>query len=299
MSSNLPGLWVLGCVQNGGSHLPNIFANLEKSRDFFSETNIFILENDSSDNTRLFLSQYRKQRVSLQAKAFQGLNERIPEKTVRLAALRNAGLDWIQSQGAYDRPNDLVMILDLDEVNADPWDLSQFEQVLFWFLARHQAGGVFANQKGPYYDLWAFRHPVLCPHDIWWHVYQMHLRHPQWSDDECLHSGYLPWQVRFDPEDSPFVVESAFGGLGLYKASWLRKAQAPYCGEQARWLALDDGGVKLLRWQIAEHVSFHAGLRAAGASLWIYPGWINWNTQVLADRGGLRPNPSSWRFLSF
>jgi len=39
--------------------------------------------------------------------------------------------------------------------------------------------------------------------------------------------------------------------------------------------------------------------RAAGASLWLYPGWINWNTQVVADRGGLRPNPAAWRYLAF
>jgi hypothetical protein len=53
----------------------------------------------------------------------------------------------------------------------------------------------------------------------------------------------------------------------------------------------------LIRWQCAEHVSFHAGLRAAGGSLWLHPGLLNWPTEALPD--GLRLNPASWRHLSF
>lgn len=292
-------LWILGCVQNSARHLPAVFANLELCQSYFQGSTILVLENDSQDDTRAWLRQYGRSHSSLQAKAFQGLNQRITAKTVRLAALRNAGMDWLRALGALESANDLVMILDLDEVNADPWDSTQWELVLSWFLARDQAGAVFANQRGPYYDLWAFRHPQLCPHDVWWQVYQMHLQYPLWSDAQCLEAGYAPWQFSLTPDQEPFMVESAFGGVGLYKSSWLARARVPYCGEQARLLSVVDGSAKLLRWQVAEHVSFHAGLRAAGASIWIHPGWINWNTQVVADRGGLQPNPAAWRHLEF
>ena len=166
-------------------------------------------------------------------------------------------------------------------------------------LGRDQAGAVFANQLGPYYDLWALRHPDLCPHDVWWQVYQIHLKNPNWSDAECLEAVFASLEIKLSINEKPFKFESAFGGLGLYKASWLSRAQAPYCGESAHLLPTEDGGTKLLRLQVCEHVSFHAGLRAAGASLWIHPGWINWNTQVVADSGGLRPNPAAWRYLAF
>ena len=299
MNSMLERLWILGCAQNSARYFPHIFANLERCQSYFQDSTILVLENDSRDGTCAWLRQYGRSNGRLQAKAFKGLNERISAKTVRLAALRNAGIDWLRAQGALESANDLVMILDLDEVNADPWDFTQWEQVLSWFLARDQAGAVFANQQGPYYDLWALRHPQLCPHDVWWHVYQIHLQHPLLSDEQCIERGYAPWQFTLSPDQEPFQVESAFGGLGLYKTSWLRRAQAPYCGEQARLLSAADAGLQLLRWQVAEHVSFHAGLRAAGASLWLYPGWINWNTQAVADKGGLRPNPAAWRHLAF
>ena len=35
---------------------------------------------------------------------------------------------------------------------------------------------------------------------------------------------------------------------------------------------------RLLRWQVAEHVSFNQGLRALGATLLISPSLINWTT---------------------
>ena len=227
MNSMLGRLWILGCAQNSARYLPHIFANLERCQSYFQDSTILVLENDSRDGTCAWLRQYGRSNGRLQAKAFKGLNERITAKTVRLAALRNAGIDWLRAQGALESANDLVMILDLDEVNADPWDFIQWEQVLSWFLARDQAGAVFANQQGPYYDLWALRHPQLCPHDVWWHVYQIHLQHPLLSDEQCIERGYAPWQFTLSPDQEPFQVESAFGGLGLYKTSWLRRAQAP------------------------------------------------------------------------
>jgi len=39
------------------------------------------------------------------------------------------------------------------------------------------------------------------------------------------------------------------------------------------------------------------GLRAAGASLWIHPALINWNTIDLAH--GLNMNLESWRHMAF
>lgn len=292
-------LWILGCAQNSARYLPQIFFNLERCQSLFAGSTILVFENDSQDGTRYWLRDYGLQRSTLKAQTFKGLNYKIPVKTVRLAALRNAGIDWLRALGAFDSPKDLVMILDFDEVNADQWDICQWEQTLSWFMARDQAGAIFPNQLGPYYDLWAFRHPQLCPQDVWWQVYQMHLQNPLWNDDQCLNAGYTPRQLTLPPDREPIMVESAFGGLGLYKVLWLRRAQVPYSGEHARWISTEDDGSQFLRWQVCEHVSFHAGLRAAGASLWIHPGWINWNTQAVADRGGLRPNPAAWRHLAF
>ena len=108
-------LWILGCAQSSARYLPAVFVNLEKCQSYFKSSTILVLENDSQDDTRAWLHQYGRLHKTLRAKAFQGLNKRINAKTVRLAALRNAGLDWLRSLGAFESDNDLVMILDLDE----------------------------------------------------------------------------------------------------------------------------------------------------------------------------------------
>ena len=291
-------LWILGCVQNSEKYLSQVFANLQGCQSLFAGSTILVLENDSRDCTRSWLRSFGRTHGGVKAQSFQGLNDQIPVKTVRLAALRNAGIDWLHALGALRSPNDLVMILDFDEVNADPWDFSQLEQVVSrsWLVIKQAQ---FFLISLALITISRLRHSELCPHDVWWQVYQMHIKNPHWSDSKCLDAGYFPWQLNLSPRQEPFMVDSAFGGLGLYKASWLQRAQAPYCGETVRLLCVEDEGSRLLRWQVCEHVNFHAGLRSAGASLWIYPAWINWNTQTVVDRGGLRPNPSSWKYLSF
>ena len=94
-------LWILGCAQNSAQYLPHIFANLERCQSYFQDSTILILENDRR-GTCAWL-RHGRSNGRLQAKAFKGLNERITAKTVRLAALRNAGIDWLRAQGAWNQ----------------------------------------------------------------------------------------------------------------------------------------------------------------------------------------------------
>jgi hypothetical protein len=291
-----PKLWIVGCAQNCAAYLPGVFDNIERLRSRFASSELLILENDSVDQTGAFIRSYGQARHGVHALAFAGLNQAIPVKTVRLAHLRNASMAWLEQQGAWCADS-LVLILDLDQVNQAPWDLDAFDQVLQWFMRKPKAAAVFANQQGPYYDLWALRHPERCPDDVWEAVRDLKLSDPELTDQQLLERVYLPRQFELASDQPPFKVESAFGGLGFYKTSWLARAPFPYCGERTRLLHRP-AGVQLLRWQVAEHVSFHAGLRALGARLWIHPALLNWNTRAaLAE--GMAPNPASWRHLSF
>ena len=93
-------LWILGCAQSSARYLPAVFANLEKCQSYFQNSTILVLENDSQDDTHAWLREYSRSSRTLRAKTFQGLNQRIIAKTVRLAALRNAGMDWLRALGA-------------------------------------------------------------------------------------------------------------------------------------------------------------------------------------------------------
>jgi len=296
MSQSLQSLdlVVLGCAQNCGHQINSTFQNIQHLSQHFRGTEVLILENDSTDDTVLQIQQHQRLLPQLTARSFAGLNARIPIKTERLAHLRNGAMQWLQQR---QKPGDqtLVLVLDLDEVNATPWPLDSWLPALHWFLNQPTAAGLFANQLGPYYDLWALRHPQRCPVDVWQEVLNLHLQQPHLNDVALLQQAYLPWQFTLNSHGPPEAVDSAFGGLGFYKLHWLQRNRVPYSGLITRWLEQPNQSSKLVRWQVAEHVSFHSGLRQAGATLWIHPALINWNTGALPH---LRPNPRGWRHLS-
>ena len=287
-------LWVVGCARDCGRYLPFVFRNLDQLRPWFADVQVRLLENNSEDDTASQIRTY--------ASSYEGVRWRqLPEleglglvRTERLAHLRNGLLSWMLSDHCWSA-SDLVMMLDWDEVNAQCWQVQHWPELLRGFLARPQQAALFANQNGPYYDLWALRHKTRMPHDPWQQVLALHQKQPWLTDQQLIQRAYMPLQFSLDPTSSPETVESAFGGLAFYKASWLQRNPSPYCGVISKWLDESGASPRLLRWQVAEHVSFHAGLRALGATLLISPSLINWTTAGLPD---LRPNPKAWRYLS-
>jgi len=286
-------LSVLGIARDCGPHLPAVFRNLETIRPLFNEFRVFLIESDSIDDTADCIRSYRRSCQGINARFLNGLDKQVPLRTERLAHLRNAALEWLRSVGGLN-VDGLVMVLDLDEVNVEAWDIFSWQKVLSWFSKSKDSAAVFANQIGPYYDLWALRHPQRCPGDIWQYVFDLHCSQPTLSDQELISKAYKPRMFALSPQSPPEQVDSAFGGLGFYKTCWLRRNVATYCGLKSRWLYDSEGEINLVRWHVSEHVSFHLGLRAMGANLWIHPQLINWTTAKLPD---LRPNPKAWRYM--
>ena len=286
---------ITGCVRDCAPHLPALFRNIEALRCLFDFSEVLLLENDSRDDSVDCIRDYANASQGIYALGFPGLAEQIPIKTVRLAHLRNTALAWQQSRRSWSEL-DLLVVLDMDCVNAAPWDLGVMTKSLRWWWQQANSAGLFANQSGPYYDLWALRHPQYCPDDVWAALARLHGQSPGLSDLQLLDAVYTPRQFELNPQSPPLEVDSAFGGLGFYRTSWLERAEPFYCGE--RPLAWDGpNGRRWWRWQCCEHVSFNQALRRMGGRLWIAPSLINWNTRLLVDQGGLRPNPSSWRHL--
>lgn len=285
---------ITGCGQNCAAALPAVLHNIERLRSLCSTSRVLLLENDSSDDTASLIRAYGQSHDNVHALGFPGLNARIPIKTVRLAHLRNTALEWLRCHGGWSSI-DWLVVLDLDEVNAAPWDLAQLTQALLWWQKQPQAAGLFANQRGPYYDLWALRHTKLCPDDVWEGMLRLHGQQPELSDAQLLEQVYVPRQFSLDPTSPPLEVDSAFGGLAIYQSDWLARAEPCYVGERA--LAWDGpAGRRWLRWQCCEHVAFHRQIRSCGGRLWIHPGLINWDSEA-ARTAGMRPNPAGWRHL--
>jgi len=81
------------------------------------------------------------------------LADSMPSRLVRLAYCRNLYLDELRTNPIYQNIEYLV-VADLDNMNAL---LTEAAVLSCW--DKEGWGGVCANQRGPYYDLGALRHP--------------------------------------------------------------------------------------------------------------------------------------------
>ena len=107
-----------------------------------------------------------------------------------------------------------------------------------------------ANTRPPgyYYDRWALRSSVLgVDYDCWFNQTQRRLR------------GSCPdYAITIDPAAQAFGVDSAFNGLGIYRASSLRAAAGcRYRGTKNSYLC--------------EHVPFHLCLRSHQLAIGVLP----------------------------
>jgi hypothetical protein len=96
------------------------------------------------------------------------------------------------------------------------------------------------------------------------------------------------------PRDaSPVEVDSAFGGLGIYRMEYFSRGSNPYLGSKMKLLPWERK-IKFVRWQCCEHVHFHQGIRSIGGRLFVLPQLVTGAAVV-----GLKPVPSFFRSCLF
>ena len=225
------------------------------------------LENGSTDDTLKLLQEFDGKHQRGVVRTFDNLDAKIPQRTARLAYLRNKALELVNKHeriGVYD----FALIVDLDNINEI------FPKAKILSHLRNWPDGqaaVFANQTALYYDAWAYRHPEFSPGDCWELVREkskvMSKRAAKYS---VLDKIRKPW-----PLDAGMIeVDSAFGGLGIYKLSFV---------EGCEYLGINGNGD-----EICEHVEFHHQIRENGGKLFIDAAMIN-------GSGRTRHGPSVFR----
>ena len=249
-----------------------MLANLERLAGTVAEAAYVFVENDSQDATRAILTRWGAARPNFTLFDLAGLGG-IPIRTLRLEYARNVYLEFVRGEPALS-DFDVLCLIDMDDVGARPLDQGQFQVALDYLTAEPDRAAVFANQIGTYYDMWAFRHPEYCPEDVWFEVLESARLHGG-SDQEAYERTFAPRIVCFNPASGPLEVDSAFGGLGLYRLDWVRRAPNPYLGSRIRVLRGPGGQRSVLRMQQCEHVHFNRGLRQIGGRLFVMPGLIN------------------------
>ena len=220
-----------------------------------------VIESDSSDKTVDALRALQDEIPGFRFKSLGSLGQEIPVRTQRIAHCRNAYLDELQSNPLYS-DIDYVVVADLDGVN----DLVTSDGLASCWV-RSDWDVCTANQRGPYYDIWALRHPLWSPNDCW-RQYDF-LRARKAPRELALWSAIHIKMITIDESDEWIEVDSAFGGLSVYRRHVL---------DNVTYAGLDQSGVR-----VCEHVSLNNQIRANGYRIFINPRLIN-TTQTAHSR---------------
>jgi len=298
-----PTVLFLGLARDAAEHLDACLTTLgrmaEKIFGGARDAGFLFFENDSRDATPGILADFASRRPTHRGVlTAEALDERYPDRTVRLAHCRNALLKEAERRGWLENA-EYVVVADLDDVNVKV-DLSGAAAAK-WHLECGGAHVCCASQPQHYYDLWALRTEAF-------DVNSWALDHRRRAVDEGLAAwfpkppagpllaaggkgtaapdppprafsvGYdvprkdvIRDEVRFSRHAPPVPVLSAFGGLAIYNAEVLRGA----AGKLAPGIAYDGSDAAMVPpvchplWtgQDCEHVSFHASLRKATPDL--------------------------------
>ncbi len=244
---------VTGLVRNCAAGIRTDLQRLQAALRAFPQRHWLLVESDSADDSVATLQALCHEHENFRFLSLGALRERLPLRTDRLAHCRNAYLDELQGNPLY-RDVELVVVSDFDGVNTH---ITEAGVMSCW-----QRGGwamCAANQAGPYYDIWALRHPLWSPNDCF--AMQRFLHRHGLSDERALQVAVLGRMVTLPPTANWLEVDSAFGGLALYQRAAL---------EGVRYHGLDDEGA-----EVCEHVALHAAMRARQHRLFINPAMVN------------------------
>jgi len=248
---------VVGTVRNTSQTLERNIAILEEVLSNFKSTYFFLVESDSDDETPFVLKRLQLSKSNFAFTTFGKLEPEIPSRTQRLAHCRNAYLHFISSTDV-GLVSDIVIVVDLD-MSLKLLSSSGLESC--WL--RDDWAACFANQRAPYYDIWSLRHPEWSPNDCTVGEAFFVSQGLTWREARTVSTYSKMIHLR---ENEPWIeVQSAFGGLGVYKKKFLDGKV--YLGENNKGEA------------ISEHLSVHEGIIADGGKLYINPKLINiaWN----------------------
>lgn len=244
---------VVGTARDCAGRVGAEVSRLGSALKGFARVQWLLVESDSADATVSKLEELAARDTSFNHVSLGNLRERIPLRTERIAFCRNAYLDRLRTDAGYGAV-DFVVVADFDGVNS-----LLTEEAIASCWRRDDWDVCAANQRGRYYDIWALRHAEWSPNDCW-AQYRFLTGHgvghaKAWS--ACVRCRML----RIPREAQWIEVDSAFGGLALYRRSALQHGRYAGSGPQGA--------------ESCEHVALHRELRAQGCRIYVNPALIN------------------------
>lgn len=262
----------VGVLRNCMPHLNAVLFNMNRLSNLFSEVGYVFIENDSTDNTQQIIKEWGRSKNNFFFVNFDGLAA-IPQRGLRLEFARNAYLELIKSKTQFS-DFDMMIVMDMDDANIFTINESSVREAINFLYSEHDYAAVFANQLGTYYDMWTLRHELMCNVDVWEEVFDYVLLN-NCSDEEAFNATFSNKIYSIKENEPPLEVDSAFGGLGIYKMNFVLKNKNPYLGSRLKILPTKNGEPRFCRFEMCEHVHFNLGIKNSGGRLFIFPKLIN------------------------
>ena len=246
---------VTGLARDCGNHLAREILRIERhALKIFTAVDFFIVESDSIDKTEEVLREINSKKRSVQYLSLGKLANEIPGRIDRLRYCRNYYVNFVRQAIGNDKP-DFVMVVDFDIKNR-AFNLSPLAKL----MSENWWEGLFANQKGPYYDIYALRKEGWVEDDCFKRYRELARQMPaKKAKQEAVWS-----QMRRIPRDKELIeVESAFGGLGVYRSQVF---------ESFDYASLDETSTGE-----SEHISLHKKIVDSDGRLFIVPAMTNFS----------------------
>jgi hypothetical protein len=228
---------IVGTARNISRFWSNTRKSIQIIFDSLPDYKCFIIESNSSDDTLQLLNNWaledsRRTIVSL------GWVQEI-SRPRRIGICRNKYMELIEP---YFSTFSYTIMIDLDDIlNVD----MNFKEQLQTCFTRSDWDGLASNRRGKYYDIWALRSNFLgIDYDCWDKVSKnptLTLTTSGFRRIDGIQTYVYAHQRHFPTNLQWIPVESAFGGLAIYKNSAIKGRR--YNG------------------YTCEHVSFNQGLK--------------------------------------
>ena len=240
---------MVGTIRNCQRKIFQTIKCIDKGLYFANKIEYFFVESDSNDKTINSLKKLSKQKNNFRYESFGRLRTELPIHSERLAFCRNRCLHELKKiKNSWVK---YLIVVDTDGVcrNIN-------SEVIKECIAEEGWSVFTANVKGAYYDIWALRHNIWSPNDCWQATKsELNIGSSRFeSESKNIYSR----MIKINSSKSFIEVDSAFGGLALYKRSSIP--------EDAKYIGLCKNGQK-----VCEHVSFHNSIKKNQGSIFINP----------------------------
>jgi glycosyltransferase involved in cell wall biosynthesis len=249
---------IAGPARNIAQFVAQDIEALLNACNHFKSVKVLVIESDSSDDTLLVLDRLKQAHKQFHYISHGSLAKKMSKRTDRLAYARNCVIDEVRNNLEYANI-DFIAMADLDGINRD---ITSEKIERCWSL-KDPWDVITANQPDRYYDIWTLRHPDWSPGDC---LVQRSRLEKIMGKDAANNLAVKAKQVSLDPSWGMIEVDSAFGGLGIYKK------EAFISG---RYIGLDARGN-----EVSDHISFHKDLKNAGYRIYINCALVNSNHHI-------------------